>query len=134
MRALSIRQPWAWLIVNGHKDIENRDWQTTYRGPMLVHAGKTLSRRYHREIADHVASTFGIQLPSFDAMELGGIVGMVDITGCVKVSQSAWFTGTAERGFGFELANGRPLPYFPCNGRLGWFDVPARAIGLEPPV
>lgn len=27
MKALSIRQPWAWLIANGHKDIENRTWQ-----------------------------------------------------------------------------------------------------------
>lgn len=37
--ALSIRQPGAWLIVNGHKDIENRDWPTTnFRGRLLVHA------------------------------------------------------------------------------------------------
>jgi hypothetical protein len=40
MKVLSIRQPWAFLIVNGHKNIENRDWLTAYRGPVLIHAGK----------------------------------------------------------------------------------------------
>ena len=38
-RALSIRQPWAWLILNGYKDLENRTWRTDYRGPLLIHAG-----------------------------------------------------------------------------------------------
>ena len=40
MKALSIKQPWAWLIVNGYKDIENRTWKTNYRGTFLVHASK----------------------------------------------------------------------------------------------
>ncbi|HDU8694716.1 TPA: ASCH domain-containing protein, partial [Morganella morganii subsp. morganii] len=40
MKAISIRQPWAWLIVNGHKDIENRSWRTKYRGQVLVHASQ----------------------------------------------------------------------------------------------
>lgn len=39
--ALSIRQPWAWLIVNNHKPVENRSWPTSFRGRFLVHAGKT---------------------------------------------------------------------------------------------
>lgn len=30
MAALSIRQPWAWLVVQGYKDIENRDWPTNF--------------------------------------------------------------------------------------------------------
>jgi hypothetical protein len=38
MKALSIRQPWAWLIIAGIKDIENRRWATNHRGPILVHA------------------------------------------------------------------------------------------------
>lgn len=40
MKALSIRQPWAWLIVNGYKSIENRTWNTRIRGTILIHAGK----------------------------------------------------------------------------------------------
>ena len=37
MKILSVRQPWAWLLFNG-KDIENRTWRTSYRGPLLIHA------------------------------------------------------------------------------------------------
>ena len=39
MKALSIKQPWAWLICAGYKDIENRDWSTKFRGRIYVHAG-----------------------------------------------------------------------------------------------
>jgi hypothetical protein len=38
MKVIVIRQPWAWLIVNGFKDIENRSWATRYRGPLLIQA------------------------------------------------------------------------------------------------
>ncbi len=41
MRALSLRQPWASLVVAGLKDVENRRWRTTYRGPILIHAART---------------------------------------------------------------------------------------------
>ena len=40
MKALSIQQPWAWLIINRHKHVENRDWPTKQRGEILVHTGK----------------------------------------------------------------------------------------------
>jgi hypothetical protein len=40
MKALSVRQPWARAIVTGLKPIENRTWQTNYRGPLLIHAGQ----------------------------------------------------------------------------------------------
>jgi hypothetical protein len=43
-KAISIRQPWAWLIVNGFKDVENRSWKTKYRGPVLVHAGRKIEK------------------------------------------------------------------------------------------
>lgn len=42
--ALSIRQPWAWLIIHGGKDIENRTWPTRFRGRVAVHAGKGMTR------------------------------------------------------------------------------------------
>jgi hypothetical protein len=45
MLALSIKQPWSWLIVFGHKDIENRSWPTRYRGRFLIHAGRILKCR-----------------------------------------------------------------------------------------
>lgn len=40
MKALSIKQPWAHLIVSGVKDVENRSWKTNYRGRIFVHASK----------------------------------------------------------------------------------------------
>ena len=45
MKALSIRQPWAWLIVNSHKHIENCDWPTKFRGRFLIHASKGVTGR-----------------------------------------------------------------------------------------
>lgn len=40
MKALSVKQPWAWAIIHAGKDIEKRTWRTDYRGPLLIHAGK----------------------------------------------------------------------------------------------
>ena len=40
MKALTIKQPWAYLIIHGGKDIENRTWRTKYRGRILIHAAK----------------------------------------------------------------------------------------------
>ena len=40
MRALTVRQPWASLIACGAKTIETRSWKTSYRGSLLIHAGK----------------------------------------------------------------------------------------------
>lgn len=122
MRTLSIRQPWAWLIVNGHKDIENRDWSTAYRGQILVHAGKTMTRKYYDAVAAEVwpyLNTEGPTLPAFELLERGGVVGVTTITGCVEGSDSVWFNGP----FGFTLADSRPLSFHACNGKLGYFDV-----------
>ena len=38
MKALTLRPQWAWFVVNGHKDIENRSWPTRLRGRIWVHA------------------------------------------------------------------------------------------------
>jgi hypothetical protein len=42
VKALTITQPWATLIAQGHKRIETRSWSTNYRGPLAIHAGKNL--------------------------------------------------------------------------------------------
>lgn len=114
MKALSIQQPWAWLIVNGPKDIENRTWYTPFRGRVYVHAGKkalytSTVPDWERFDAQYWASRPG----------LGAIVGEVDIVDCVKASDSPWFQGP----YGFVLAN--PVAYaepIPCRGRLGFFE------------
>jgi hypothetical protein len=45
MKIITIRQPWAHLIVNGSKNIENRTWPTSYRGPVLIHASLNINRK-----------------------------------------------------------------------------------------
>ena len=112
MKALSIMQPWAWLIANGHKDIENRSWLTRYRGPVLIHAGK----KYDGDDDWHMWEHPGIERP--DDFERGGIVGECEIVDCVSTSPSRWFFGP----FGFVIRNARPLPFQPCRGMLGFFE------------
>ena len=41
IKVLSVRQPWAWLICAGFKDVENRSWKTSYQGRLYIHAGKS---------------------------------------------------------------------------------------------
>ncbi|MFM9533646.1 ASCH domain-containing protein [Lysinibacillus sp. IITD104] len=46
MKAITIKQPWATLIALGEKRFETRSWQTKYRGPIAIHAGKTMDKEY----------------------------------------------------------------------------------------
>jgi hypothetical protein len=50
MKALSVIMPWPWLILYGGKDIENRSWETRYRGRILIHASKNVSAHYYSGI------------------------------------------------------------------------------------
>jgi hypothetical protein len=113
--ALSIRQPWAWLIVNGHKDVENREWITNYRGPILIHSGKKLDEDFYPLGMPEAAKN----TPSDDELPLGGIVGVAELIDCVGHSDSPWFFGT----YGFIFKNARPLPLIQCRGQLGIFDI-----------
>lgn len=118
--ALSIRQPWAWLIVNGFKDIENRDWPTQFKGRIRVHAGKGMTRdeyEFARDMALDIDHT--IPVPAFEELERGGFVGEVTITGCVTDSRSHWFVGE----YGFTLEGGTPTAFVPYSGKLGFFNV-----------
>jgi len=117
---ISIRQPWAWLIVNGWKNIENRLWPTRVRGPVLIHAGKGMTADEYEAclmfIADFAPS---LEVPAPADLQRGGIVGMATILDCVTRHSSEWFTGD----FGFVLTDARPLPFYPCRGALGFFRV-----------
>jgi len=116
-KAISVRQPWAWLIVNGFKDIENRTWPTSYQGPVLIHASQKMTLyEYHQ--AAQLASSVGIEIPEPKDLERGGIVGEAVITDCVLESDSPWFVGP----WGFVLSNAKPLPFQPYKGRLGVFN------------
>lgn len=127
MKALSIRQPWAWLIVNGHKAIENRSWRTWFRGTFLIHAAKGMTRAEYEE-AHELAMTIDptIKMPAFEDLERGGIVGQAYLYGCISHSRSRWFFGK----YGFELHDAKPLPFVPLKGQLGFFDVPEGLINV----
>ena len=121
---LSIRQPWAWLIAHGWKNIENRTWPTGYRGRFLIHAAKGMTRAEYDACLLFVMSTgmtIWQALPMFDSPQLcrGGIVGEAELVDCVTHHGSEWFTGP----YGFVLDNAKPLPFTPCRGALGFFRV-----------
>jgi len=121
MRALSIRQPWAWLILNAGKDIENRDWPTRFRGRFLIHASKGMTHSEYDEVQWEAGTGLpAFELPKFELLERGGIVGTAVLVDCVELSPSPWFFGR----YGFELRDAMPLPFRPFKGALGFFDVP----------
>lgn len=122
MKAISVKQPWAWLIVNGYKDIENRSWDTKYRGAVLIHASKGMTRADYdaaKAICDSLPPLQRIVLPAFDKLERGGIVGYTHITGTTRESASPWFFGPV----GFQLSGSKPLPFQPLKGRLSFFET-----------
>lgn len=120
MKALSIRQPWAWLIVMDWKPVENRTWCTKHRGPTLIHAAKGMTREEY-EAAKLLAWRINseIVLPEFYDLERGGIVGMATLTDVANFSFSHWFSGP----YGFVMDDPKPLPFVSLKGQLGFFEV-----------
>lgn len=124
MKALSIRQPWAWAIVSGSKRIENRDWSTSYRGPLLIHASKGMTVGEYQSAAMFI-QRLGLDVPTKDQLQRGGLVGIADLVDVVSASSDPWFQGR----YGFLLENVRPLPSFvPLAGALGLFHVAQAAV------
>ena len=126
MKAISIRQPWAWLIVNGVKDVENRTWPTKYRGRVLIHAAKGMTRDEYNGCRLFVAEFdeyLAHKIPAFESLPRGGIVGEAVIIDCVTVHDSEWFEGP----YGFILDNlgdgSKPFPFHACRGALGIFNL-----------
>lgn len=75
--AISIRQPWAELILSGRKTVEMRLWSTDYRGPIWLHTGKHASTDLDR--------FFG-----FDELQRGAYLGLVDIAAVSSVDRERW--------------------------------------------
>lgn len=120
MRALSLRQPWAWLVVNGYKDIENRSWKTNRRGRIYVHASsKKLTKKDYEEFLENCKKRRIKGYPERDKFKTGGLVGTVEIIGCVEKSKSYWFFGP----YGFILKGARKIPFKAMKGKLGFFTV-----------
>lgn len=119
--ALSIKQPWAWLIVNGYKDLENRSTLKNFRGDVLIHASKGFDKDWMNKLypefsllIDTIFDESYMEEPDF---EKGGIIGIATITNSITQSSSYWFSGPNA----FVIENARPLPFTPCKGALGFF-------------
>lgn len=117
MKAISIQQPWAWAILHAGKDVENRTWNTHYRGPLAIHAPAKRQR-------DHWWPR-GVIRPEEDELHLSAIIGIVDLVDVVERKRSKWFGGP----FGLILENPliltRPIS---CKGGLGLWNVPSNVL------
>lgn len=124
MKALSINQPWAWAIVNNWKGVENRDWNTKFRGEFLIHAGKKFDDEGY-EFIKRMLPDFVI--PTKDELKemRGGIVGKARLINTVHIrdkhlvseDDKPWFFGE----YGFMLDSAEPCELRPCKGALGFF-------------
>ena len=115
-RTLTVRQPWANLIIHHGKNVENRSWATPYRGTVLIHAGQ----RYEPS-GKTFAENLGISVPT--ELPQGVILGSVELVACVLDSESPW----AIKGmWHWILVN--PKPVKEClwiKGQLGLQEAPA---------
>jgi hypothetical protein len=127
-RALSLKQPWAALLVAGRKTVEVRRWSTSYRGRLLIHAARIPDTR--REAWRHVS-------PDLDELARleGGIIGIGTLTACkayhgaddfdldraLHLNEPSWFEPAGLFGFCFEALG--PLPYHQVPGNVRLFQV-----------
>lgn len=123
MKALTIRQPWADLIASGEKQIENRTWQTDYRGPLAIHAGRTVN--WH-------------QCPDgYNPSAVGAVIAVVDLVDIVPVEQ-IYLSSFAEGPLCWVLKGVVRLPQpITCSGKQSLWELPEdierevrNAIGL----
>lgn len=111
---LSVRQPWAWLITHGPKDIENRSWRRDYRGPLGIHASVTMVPRDYHDAAAYALAR-GVTVPAPGDLTFGAIVGLATVMAWVDASPSPWFMGP----YGLVLAERRPIEPIPARGMQG---------------
>lgn len=99
MKVLSIREPWATLIINGHKEYEFRSWKTNYRGKILIHASKSMEKE---------------NVIRFQDLKLnynpGFIIGEAEIEDCILVTKE----------FENNLINKNELVYGASKNRAGY--------------
>ena len=133
IKALSFRQPWAELVLQGKKSLDLRTWSTRHRGPLAIYASQTVEKERCQE--------HGIDP---DRVTTGAVIGLVDLVGVVELDNTSYAARANEHlggrqfhspMFGWELANPRPLvePQ-PAKGRLLLFevDIPETAGEIKP--
>ncbi|MCI6643209.1 MAG: ASCH domain-containing protein [Alloprevotella sp.] len=129
MKTLSVRQPWASLLVSGLKDIENRTWAPNYKGRILIHASST---KVPKDFADkNIFETnneieneqmFG-NFPEFENLDYSAIVGYVTVSGDGNDSTSVW-AFPVEHQWHIEDAYIFDEPIRNVKGKLNLFETP----------
>lgn len=129
MKVLTIKQPWAQLIIGGAKDIENRDWPTSLRGRIGIHASAKLDKHEILDACDFMKSfipKFSTRIFTAEALgyPVGAILGTVELVDCVRwpgkeQSGNPWFVGE----YGFVLRDPRKFEIpIPAKGALGFWE------------
>ena len=125
MKALTICQPYAELIARGEKRVENRTWETKYRGQLAIHAGK--SREWLKGYRDPPAP-----------LDFGAVVCLVELVECVKAANHAeletWLRGDAQREQRYAWLRCRPYvmgPYLWVLADVERLDEPIPARGKQ---
>lgn len=125
MKVLCVKQPWAWCIIHAGKDIENRTWHTPIRGRVLIAASARIRPYEYDDCAYYVRRNFPELMHRFPRREdllTGGIIGEVEIVGCVAHHESKWFMGP----YGFVMRDAKPVPFMKCRGHLGFWNLPEK--------
>ena len=139
MKAISIKQPWTFTVLNGLKDVENRTWRppdSVIGQRVVVHAGKQPDKQVAAWGATRWILSFGV--PEADAYHLtwathplGALIGEVTITGYVEESDSPWFFGPYGWTLEDPIVYSKPIPY---KGQLGFFDIPDDVLADATPM
>lgn len=125
MKALTVCQPYAELLIAGLKPVENRKWRTAFRGRLWIHAGKSKDWLDDEELHP---SELAVMRP----LVFGAIIGAVDIVDCCsvdKLSLELQQSHHANGPFCLVAQNPRRLEQpVPCRGALALWDVPADVV------
>jgi len=114
LRALSIRQPWAWAVAAGHKCVENRTWRVSYRGPLAIHA----SRMVETQAFPRCERLAGEPVPPH--LATGAVIAVAHLVDIVMRSDDPWFEGP----WGWVLDDVMPICPVQCPGQQQLFTLP----------
>ncbi len=120
MKALNVRQPWAWMIACGYKTIETRTWSTKYRGDILIVASK---KRMSKVTEKAFIENTGYRL--FE-IEYGAGICVADLFDCRIMTgedEPLACCDLYKGAFAWYLRNIRHISPFPVKGRLGLYDI-----------
>ena len=123
MKALTIKQPWASLIIEGYKKFEFRSWKTNYRGKILIHSGLSFEKDTKERFKDYDLE-----------YKLGYIIGEAEIVDCILVDKEfnenlrninsvVYGRSNHVENYAWKLENIKKYDNpIPCKGKLSLWD------------